>query len=173
MQQVGKLEGQVLKATGVSPSCLFYIINSNHNYHFLVDTGTEVSVLPPSPADRKPPDGFNLLAVDGSGIATFGRRSLTLNLGLSRTCRWVFVIANVHTPILGDFLRHYNFLVDMKQSRLIDSITQLRVHGILSHTSSPALHLFLYNLLTFTNHYFPSTQLFSNFLAVLTLQNMM
>ena len=142
MQQIGKLQGQALMATGVSgliPSHLFYIIDSNHNYRFLVDTGAEVSVLPPSPADRKHQDGFNLLAVNGSGIATFGKRSLTLNLGLCRTFRWVFVIANVHTPILGaDFLRHYNLLVDMKQSRLVDSITQLRVQGILSHTPSPS-----------------------------------
>ena len=75
MQQVGKLQGQVLMATGVSgllPTHLFYIIDSNHNYRFLVDTGTEVSVLPPSPADRKHQDGFNLLAVNGSGIATSG-----------------------------------------------------------------------------------------------------
>ena len=73
--------------SGLIPNCLFYIIDSNHNYHFLVDTGAEVSVLPPSPADRKHPDGFNLLAVNGSGIATFGKRSLTLNLGLRRTFR--------------------------------------------------------------------------------------
>ena len=61
MQQVRKLEGQALMVTGVSgliPSCLFYIIDSNHNYRFLVDTGAEVSVLPPSPADRKHPDGL-------------------------------------------------------------------------------------------------------------------
>jgi len=141
-----KFEGEALMATGISgliPSHLFYVIDSNHNYRFFVDTGAEVSVLLPSPADRKHPDGFNLLAVNGSGIATYGKRSLTLNLGLRRTFRWVFVIANVHTPILGaDFVCHYNLLVDMKQSRLIDSVTQLRVQGILSHTSSPSPLLF-------------------------------
>ena len=65
------------------------------------------------------------------------------DLGLRRTFRWVFVNANVHTPIVGaDFLCHYNLLVDMKQSRLVDSVTQLRVQGILSHTSSPSPSLF-------------------------------
>ena len=87
--------------TGLKSSRLFYIFDTNHKYRFLVDTGAEVSVLPPSPADRKHQDGFNLLAVNGSGIATFGKRSLTLNLRLRRTFRWVFVIAEVHTPILG------------------------------------------------------------------------
>jgi len=126
-------------ATGLLPSRLFYIIDSNHNYRFLVDTGAEVSVVPPSPAERKHQNGFNLLAVNGSGIATYGKRSLTLNLGLRRTFRWVFIVADVHTPILGaDFLRHYDLLVDMKQSRLVDAITQLRVQGILSQTISPS-----------------------------------
>ena len=146
MQQVGKRPGQALMATGVTglkSSRLFYIFDTNHKYRFLVDTGAEVSVLPPSPADRKHQDGFNLLAVNGSGIATFGKRSLTLNLRLRRTFRWVFVIAEVHTPILGaDFLRHYNLLVDMSQSRLVDSITQLRVQGILSDTISPSPSFF-------------------------------
>ena len=117
MQQIGKLQGHALMATGVSgliPSRLFYIIDSNHNYRFLVDTGAEVSILPPSPADCKHQDGFNLLAVNGSGIATFGKCSLTLNLGLRRTFRWVFAIANVHTPILGaDFLRHYKAVLSI------------------------------------------------------------
>ena len=120
--------------TGLKSSRLFYIFDTNHKYRFLVDTGAEVSVLPPSPADRKHQDGFNLLAVNGSGIATFGKRSLTLNLRLRRTFRWVFVIAEVHTPILGaDFLRYYNLLVDMSQSRLVDSITQQSSRHIVRH----------------------------------------
>ena len=61
-----------------------------------------------------------------SAIATYGRRSLTLNLGLKHTSRWVFIIANVKSPILGvDFLRQYSLLVDIKHSCLIDTITQL------------------------------------------------
>jgi len=128
-----------MNTTGLLPSCLFYIIDSNHNYHFLVDTGAEVSVVPPSPAESKHQNGFNLLAVNGSGIATYGKHSLTMNLGLHRNFRWVFIVADVHTPILGaDFLCHYDQLVDMKQSRLVDAITQLRVQGILSQTTSPS-----------------------------------
>ena len=48
-----------------------------------MDTGTEVSVIPPSPADRKhQQDSFTLRAVNHTSIATYGQRSLTLNLGL-------------------------------------------------------------------------------------------
>ena len=125
---------------GLLPSHLFFVTDSNSGYHFLVDTGAEVSVLPPSGTERKHPQGgCNLLAVNGSAITTYGKRSLTLNLGLRRTFRWVFIVANVQSPILGaDFLRHYNLLVDIKHSRLVDAITQLRVQGIISQVTSPS-----------------------------------
>ena len=73
--------------------------------------------LPPSHTERKHPQhGCNLLAVNGSAIATYGKCSLTLNLGLRRTFWWVFIVANVQFP--GDFLRHYSLLVNIKRSRL-------------------------------------------------------
>lgn len=72
-------------------------------------------------------------AVNGSEIATFGVRSLTLNLGLRRTFRWVFVVADVKQPILGaDFLHHFSLAVDMRHRTLSDPATKLRVYGISS-----------------------------------------
>ena len=63
-------------------------------------------------------------------------------MGLRRTFRWVFIIADVKNPILGaDFLRHYNLLVDLQQNKLTDSVTQLKVQGILSKDVSPSLTL--------------------------------
>ena len=141
MQEVGKLPGHSLKATGVaglSHSCLFYITDTIFNYHFLIDTGAEVSVLPAMSAEcwQQQAD-FNLVAVNGASIPTFEKRSLTLNLGLKRTFRWVFVIANIHIHIIGaGFLCHYSLLVDMTNSWLVDSFTQLRVQGILSQVES-------------------------------------
>ena len=49
----------------------------------------------------------------GAAIATYGIQSLTFNLGLRRTFHWVFLVADVTTPIIGaDFLRHFDLLVD-------------------------------------------------------------
>ena len=126
--------------TGLIPSRLLYITDNSLGYRFLIDTGAEVSVLPPSHTERKhQQNGCNLLAVNGSEIATYGKRSLTLNLGLRRTFRWVFILANVQTAILGaDFLRHYSLLVDITNGRLVDGITQLRVQGIISEVASPS-----------------------------------
>ena len=97
-----------------------------------------MSVLPPSPDDRKlPRSDLTLQAVNNTPIRTFGTRSLALNLGLRRTFRWVFVVAETTTPILGaDFLQHFGLLVDLKHNRLADTTTNLVVQGIVSQETS-------------------------------------
>ena len=137
-----KHPGRSLGATSVAgqpqPGRLFHIHDRNSNMRFLVDTGAEVSVIPPARTDRALRQGnFYLHAVNGSAIKTYGVRSLTLNLGLHRTFRWAFIIADVKQPILGaDFLEHFELLVDMRNSLLSDSTTQLNVHGITTHDTS-------------------------------------
>ncbi len=118
--QLGKLPGRTLAATGVPGpplSRLFFVSDRNTHARFLVDTGSEVSVIPPSPTDRRrSPDELTLMAVNDTPIRTYGKRSLTLNLGLRRPLPWIFIIANVQQPILGaDFLRRFELLVDMQQ----------------------------------------------------------
>ena len=142
----GKHLGQSLVATGITGlndhSHLFYIVDACHNLHFLIDTGAEVSIIPLTSADMNNRCRLTLQAVNNSPVSTFGTRSLTLNLGLHRTFHWVFVIAEVKTPILGaDFLCYYGLLVDMRHKRLIDTVTNLRVQGIVSNELSISLTL--------------------------------
>ena len=60
-----------------------FVTDNNSGHRFLVDTGAEVSVIPPTTADRKhKQEDLGLRAVNGSSIPTFGTRSLTLDLGL-------------------------------------------------------------------------------------------
>jgi len=101
--------------SGYTPSHLFYIKDHSSGLTFLVDTGTQVSVIPPTSLQRKHRhDGFQSQAVNNSPIATYGNQLLTLDLRLHRSFRWVFVIADVQTPILGaDFLQHFGLLVDL------------------------------------------------------------
>ena len=98
-----------------------------------------MSVIPPSLSDRRhPPDKLTLTAVNDTSIPTYGRRSLTLNIGLRRSFPWIIIVADIQKPILGaDFLRHYKLLVDMKQHQLTDSATHLRVQGIFTSDTSP------------------------------------
>nr|VZI34709.1 unnamed protein product [Spirometra erinaceieuropaei] len=93
---------------------------------FLVDSGAEVSVVPPTPAERKTRSSFCLTTANNSSLPTFGQRSITLDLGLRRIFRWVFIIADVSVALIGaDFLAHFNLLVDLKNRRLVDCITDL------------------------------------------------
>ena len=143
MQEIGKRQSQALAATstpGIHRSRLFFVTDCSNGLRFLIDTGAEASVVPPSCTERKhQQDGMGLQVVNGTPITTFGTRSLTLNLGLRRTFRWIFTIADVKIPILGaDFLRYYGLLVDMRQHRLLDTLTQLKIQGIVTHLSSPS-----------------------------------
>ena len=144
--KVGKRRGQSLAATnaaGLAPSRLFFFTDRYTGLRFLVDTGAQVSVIPPTHKERQHHrSDLTLRAVNNTPIPTFGTRSLTLNLGLRRTFRWVFIVAESSTPILGaDFLRHFGLLVDIQQNKLSDSTTYLTVQGIVSQGESPSLSL--------------------------------
>ena len=87
---VGKRPGQpVAAAYSAGPrslSRLLHVQDPLTSHRFLVDTGAEVSVLPATSADRRRPllPQRSLRAVNGSEIATYGTRSLTVSLGLRR-----------------------------------------------------------------------------------------
>ncbi|XP_065067489.1 uncharacterized protein LOC135693039 [Rhopilema esculentum] len=137
-----KRRHQQLRATSsaglASSSRLFYITDRTTGTRFLVDTGADVSVLPPSSADKQTSQNISLQAVNKSPIRTFGEKSLTIDLGLRRTYRWIFIIAEIPFPILGaDFLAHFALKVDVKNRKLIDTTTNLTIQGILSADSSP------------------------------------
>ena len=124
---------------GQSFSRLFNITDHISGMQFLVDTGTDIRVIPPSSLERKHPWTLRLEAVNHTPISTYGTRSLTLNLDLRRTFCWAFTIADVQKPIIGaDFLHHFSLLVDVKHYQLLDGLTQLRVQGIAISDSSPS-----------------------------------
>ena len=101
----GKQLGQPLAATSVTGlllSRLFFVADRSTGLHFLVNTGAEVRVVPPSRTNHvHRQDSLTLQAVNNTTITTYGTRSLTLHFGLRRTFRWVFIIADVKNPILG------------------------------------------------------------------------
>ncbi|XP_014788142.1 uncharacterized protein LOC106882099 [Octopus bimaculoides] len=116
----------------VNKSRLLYIHDRTSRTRFLMDTGAESSILPVSltSGHRKQTPTF-LQAVNQSPIQTFGKQSLTLNLGVRRVFQWIFVVAKLPTPIIAaDFLHHFGLLVDVKRRRLVDSTTNLTVHSI-------------------------------------------
>jgi cleavage and polyadenylation specificity factor subunit 1 len=51
---------------------------------FLIDTGAEISVIPPTNTSWQH-SSVNLTAANGTRIKTYGPKSLNIDLGLSRT----------------------------------------------------------------------------------------
>ena len=108
MQQAGKRLSQQLGATniaGPTQSCLFYVTDRTSGLKFLIDTGAEVSVVSRLHTHKKTEKGPSSQAINNTSIPKYGTCSLTLNLGLCRAFKWVFIIADVSRVILGaDFL---------------------------------------------------------------------
>ena len=89
LQHVGKHTGQPLVVaivTGQFQNCLFYITHRNSGIHQLIDTGAEVSVVPPTNTEYKhQQDRFTLQAVNHTLIKNYSTRLIMLNLSLHQT----------------------------------------------------------------------------------------
>lgn len=96
---------------------------------YFIDTGADVSVLPPIPEDRRyPSSNTQLQTANGSSIKTFGQRAVQVELGLAKVFVWKFTVAEVTKPIFGtDLLRHFGMLVDLRLKRLMDAETYVTV----------------------------------------------
>ena len=120
---------------------LLFVTDRITDSRYLVDSGADVSVLPATAADRRQTPGPTLKAANGTLIATFGRRSCTLDLGLTQPFQWTFVIADVTYPILGaDFFRDKGLLIDLKRQRLVDCETFGNIPAGLSAFESTGLN---------------------------------
>ena len=94
---------------------------------------------PPLTTDSRSPSTLTFQAVNNTSIRIYGSCSLSLNLGLQCTFRWVFVVDDVTNTILGaDFLQHYSLMVDLGHPRLVDAVISLHVQGIISAVTSPS-----------------------------------
>ncbi|XP_043478303.1 uncharacterized protein LOC122508808 [Leptopilina heterotoma] len=93
---------------------------------FLIDTGSDVSLLPIQSNSRLRPTDIFLYAANDSKIPTFGEKRLSLDIGLRRDINWNFCLAAVPYPIIRpDLLANNNILVDLARRKLIDSVTSL------------------------------------------------
>ena len=102
-------------------SSLLHVFDSNSKKYFLVDTGSELSILPQGLAKATRSNNQPLIAANGTPIKSFGTRQIELKLGLQKYT-WRFIIAAVTQPIVGgDFLRSHSLLVDLANERLIRS----------------------------------------------------
>lgn len=131
-QESKKLERRSSFATtahGATISRLYKYKYKSSGRDYLIDTGADISVIPPNSREKgNTPGLFKLFAANGSQIKTFGSKTITLNLGLRRPIRWIFVIADVKSPIDSD-------LIDVKNNTLRDGLTNIPVQGKLTEVS--------------------------------------
>nr|VZH98641.1 unnamed protein product [Spirometra erinaceieuropaei] len=142
----GKQPRQPVTATPAAgqsrPSRLFCISDKSSDLRFLVDTGAEISVIPPSRRHHFKPSQFSLQAANSTTINTYGQRSLTFDIGIRRRFHWVFLQADVKSPITGtDVLTHFSLAVDLKHRKLVDTTTTLFTTGIAASEPSVSIQL--------------------------------
>ncbi|BHF69351.1 hypothetical protein SprV_0301239500 [Sparganum proliferum] len=144
----GKRPRQPVTATATAgqswPNRLFYISDKSSGLRFPVDTGAEISVILPPRRHHLKPSQFSLQAANSTTINTYDQRPLTLDIGLRRHFKWVFVQAKVKSPIIGaDFLTQFGLAVDLKHRKLVDTTTTLFTVGIASSEPSVSIQLTL------------------------------
>lgn len=89
-----------------------------------------------------------LNAVNDSPINTYGQRSLTVNFGLRRTTRGFLQLPTSSSPVsVADFLAFCNLAVGVHSLRLVDRMTSLSVHGVLSSATATGLRAFVPSVL--------------------------
>lgn len=120
-----------------------FIYDRLSNNRFLIDTGSDLSIITPSFKDRQNKGNLiNLYAANGTIIKNYGQKILTVTLGLRRSFQWSFTIADVNKPIIGaDFLSNFNLLVDLKNLKLIDSITNVKTKCSIRNVSCNEINI--------------------------------
>lgn len=110
--------------------------------HFLIDTGSDLCIIPPTETDKRNKSNVSFLyAANGTPIPTYGTRRMKLNFGLRREMTWPCTIADVTKPIIGaDFLKQYGLLVDLKNRRLIDECTRVAAIGRMQQVNELEVH---------------------------------
>lgn len=120
-------------STKLRSSSRLFIQDRNSKRQFLIDTGADISIITTKEHKhlQRQNAATKLFAANNSTIDTYGHVRLTLDIGLRRPFDWIFIAANTTHNIIGaDFLHHFNLLVDIKNSLIIDTTTKLKSHAI-------------------------------------------
>ncbi|GFT35362.1 transposon Ty3-G Gag-Pol polyprotein [Trichonephila clavipes] len=91
-----------------------FIRDRRTNVTFLIDTGSDVSIIPATKTQRQNNSQMTLSAANTSPIHVYTTQTLSLDLGLRRIFQWTFLVGNVSTPIIGaDFLYNFRLVPDI------------------------------------------------------------
>ncbi|UYV82410.1 hypothetical protein LAZ67_21001978, partial [Cordylochernes scorpioides] len=131
--------GMFIGETNAKKDCRnlrLFVTDKNTGLRFLVDSGADISIIPPKDKNRMPSSDYKLYAANGTEIVTYGTKVRNLDIGLRRQFQWPFVIANTNRAIIeADFLNNFGLIIDIKNKRLIDGITNLSIRGVIQSIS--------------------------------------
>ena len=149
-----KLQRQSVQTTtdfGNLLNRLLYVTDRNSKLKFLIDTGSEVSVIPRSTEKHfLHPIGLSLQAANNTKISIYGQKSLTLDFGLRCEFPFIFLIADVQKPIIGaDFLSKLGLFVNFKDCSLHENLNSCHITCATDVPDSISLHVLIP-----TNHQF-------------------
>ncbi|GFX92598.1 retrovirus-related Pol polyprotein from transposon 17.6 [Trichonephila clavipes] len=118
-----------------------FLLDRKSGQKFLIDSGSEICVIPPSPTmNKSPQSNFSLFAANNTKIPAYGMVRKELNLGLRRPFIWTFIIADVSSPIIGaDFLKYFNLLIDLKKKKKDANISFKNILSEYPDLSNPSL----------------------------------
>ena len=106
------------------------------NVRFLIDTGSDVSIIPASKFQKQHAAKMTLSAANTSPIKVYTSQTLSLDFGLRRLFKWSFLVGNVSTPIIGaDFLYNFNLVPDLKKQTLLNLRINLNCHRIICNSN--------------------------------------
>ena len=115
----------VFKCTTAPRSQRLFVEDDVHHVKFLIDTGSDISLLPRSrlslfTLDACAATNIELRAANGSAINVHG--STVLKISLDRVhFAFPFIVADVHQCIIGaDFLAAFSLIVDVKRRMMFN-----------------------------------------------------
>jgi len=110
---------------------------------FLIDTGSDVSIIPCTKRRDTIAD-LKLFAANNTPINTYGKTTLTMDFHLRRVFKWEFIKALVSKAIIGaDFLHNFNLMVDIRNKKIVDKLTNMSTIGTKSNTTINSIKTYL------------------------------
>ena len=123
-----------------------FIRDRSSKQSFLIDTGSDVSIICASKNQRQLVPIQSFLAANGTKIDVYGRKLLSIDLGLRRKFTYPFFICNVSTAILGaDFLHEFNLKPDLRKRCLVDVNTHISSNAIVNNSDICSVKTVVYN----------------------------
>ncbi|GFX42035.1 gag-pol polyprotein [Trichonephila clavipes] len=111
-----------------------FLLDRKSGQKFLIDSGSEICVIPPSPTmNKSPQSNFSLFAANNTKIPAYGMVRKELNLGLRRPFIWTFIIADVSSPIIDANISFKNILSEYPDLSNSSLISKSASHGTVHH----------------------------------------